>query len=383
MITIFDNISRDFFGSSDMNEPTYNYYNRSARKDINIIRNTLENWFSEIPESEKHSMKSSFKRSFDDTFYELFLYNLFKKLGYDIKIHPSIEGTTKKPDFLISKDDIEIYIEAKISKDKTSKEEALEKMTNQFYDSINKLRSNNFMLGINEVSFISGRQPKTRKIVQELEKKLSELDPDVVEKAMKKNGFDIFQIKYEDEDIFVVFNPLPVVSDARSKKNRRPIGIFPAESFWGGGEDAIKDAIEVKANRYGKLNKPYIVCINALGKKTTSRNDADDAIWGSLAVSFSENPDDRDEKLVRSRNGIFLDEKGPRKRNVSGVLITQIYPHGIPNSKYWLYENPFAVNKLDWQKIGLIYNYVKDGYIYSFDGEDLDRILEMDKNWLK
>ena len=383
MITLFDNISRDFFGSSDMNEPTYNYYNRSSRKDIAIIRDTLENWFSEIPDSEKSSIRSSFKKSFDDSFYELFLYNLFKKLGYKVKIHPSIEGTTKKPDFLIEKDGVEIYVEAKISKDKNSKEEALERMTNQFYDSMNKLRSNDFMIGIKEVCFISGKQPKTKKIVQELEKKLSELDPDVVQEEMKTHGFDICKIEYEDDDIFVIFNPLPVVPEARVKMDRRPIGILPAKSFWGGGENAIKDAIEVKANRYGKLSKPYIVCINALGEKTSSRTDVDNAIWGSLAISYSENPEDRNEKLIRQRDGIFFDESGPRKRNVTGILVSQIYPHGIPNSKYWLYENPFAENKLNFQKIGLVYNYVKEGYIYGFDGQDLDEILEMDKDWLK
>lgn len=33
--------------------------------------------------------------------------------------------------------------------------------------------------------------------------------------------------------------------------------------------------------------------------------------------------------------------------------------------------------------VGLVYNYVKDGYIFGFDGQDLDRILGMDKDWLK
>lgn len=288
MITLFDNISRDFMGSSDMNEPTYNYYNRSARNDVSIIRDTLEDWFSKIPDSEKASIKSSFKKTFDDTFYELFLHNLFRKLGYDVKIHPSIGGSRKRPDFLISKDSVEIFVEAKISRDKTSKELALEKMRNQFYDSVYKLRSNDFMIGIKEINFISGKQPKTKRIIQELEKKLSELSPEIVQDEIKIHGFDACQIKYEDEDIFIIFNPLPVVTEARVKMDRRPLGIFPVKSNCGGGENVIKDAIEVKANRYGKFNKPYIVCINALSEKTTSRIDVDNAIWGSLAISFSE-----------------------------------------------------------------------------------------------
>ena len=93
---LFDNTSRDFLGFMDMNETDYNYYNRSARKNIAIIRDTLENWFSEVSDSEKYSMKSRFKKSFDETFYELFLHNLFKKLGYKVKIHPNFASTIIK-----------------------------------------------------------------------------------------------------------------------------------------------------------------------------------------------------------------------------------------------------------------------------------------------
>jgi len=48
MITLFDNVVREFLEPSNSNELPYNYYNRSARNDVSVIRNTLEKWFAEI-----------------------------------------------------------------------------------------------------------------------------------------------------------------------------------------------------------------------------------------------------------------------------------------------------------------------------------------------
>ncbi len=58
---LFDDIERTFLGPSSNNETPYNYYNRSARKDVETIRETLENWFLKIPEKDKKEMKASFK----------------------------------------------------------------------------------------------------------------------------------------------------------------------------------------------------------------------------------------------------------------------------------------------------------------------------------
>jgi hypothetical protein len=59
------------------------------------------------------------------TFYELFLFSLFDALGF--KWDSSNTPNSRKPDFLIVKDNLEIYVEAKIAKDKTTQEEAFEK----------------------------------------------------------------------------------------------------------------------------------------------------------------------------------------------------------------------------------------------------------------
>ena len=154
MNNLFDSIERRYLEAARHNENVYDYYNTSARTDITIIRNTLEGWFLNYPEHEKKELKSRFKKDFDSAFYELFLYELFSKLGYEITTHPDLPSSPKKPDFLICRDGLEMYVEAKVVTNKTDEQEAFERKRNEFYDNLNKLDSGDFYYMLNVLTFL-------------------------------------------------------------------------------------------------------------------------------------------------------------------------------------------------------------------------------------
>ena len=209
------------------------------------------------------------------------------------------------------------------------------------------------------------------------------LDPDLVTERVTAKGLEcIPAIVIENEDIFLKIIPMPLLKSARDKK-KSPIGMYPMESFSGGGEESLKASISMKAKRYGKLDKPFIICINTLDIQTSGTHDIENAIWGSLAISWSTDPDNRNEKWIRIRDGVFLGEKEPNLKNLSGVLVTKVFTHNIPNANYWLYKHPFSENELEFKSLGLKYNYVKDGKIHSVLGDDLGEILQIEKDWLK
>lgn len=382
MCNLFDSIERTYLEAAKHNENTYDYYNISARTDITKVRDALEGWFSRYPKEEKKELMSRFKKDFDSAFYELFLYELFSKLGYKIIIHPDLRSSPKKPDFLISKDDLEIYVEAKVVKNKTKEQEAFERKINEFYDNLNKLNSENFLLHIESFNILTQKQPSTKGIITHIEQELKKINPDILSAEIDKDGVDKLPvIEYNNGDIHIIIKPIPVIPSARKEK-KRPIGMYPIETFWGGGEESLKDSIEKKAKRYGKLDKPFIVCMNSLDIMTSGKIDVDNAIWGSLAWSWSTNPDDRDEKWIRQLDGVFLDKKGARLKNLTGVFVSKICPHNIPVANYWFYEHPFSENKMDFNEIGLKFNYVEKGHIIDNTGDDLDAILEISKDWL-
>lgn len=378
---LFEPIERTYTGPSNHNENSYDYYNRSARKDISIIRDTLNKWFIEYPNDEKLELKNSFRKKFDDCFYELFLHQLFTKLGFDIQIHPELPNTSKKPDFLLKKGDLEFYVEAKIVKNKSHQQEAVDRKINEFYDNLSKLDTKNFLLDIDEFILKSEKQPSTKGLIKRIEEELEGLDSELVMEKVTAGGFEsIPAIKIENDDVLLRIKPIPVINSPRDKK--RPIGIYPTESFLGGGEESLKDSVFMKAKRYGKLNKPFLVCVNSLDIKTFGTDAIENAIWGSLAISWSTNPVNRDKKLIRKRDGVFLGEKGPNLKNLSGVLVTKVFAQNIPKANYWLYKHPFSENKLDFESLGLKYNFVENGEIKSVLGDDLSNILQIERDWL-
>ncbi|QEE49156.1 hypothetical protein FUA48_06050 [Flavobacterium alkalisoli] len=380
---LFEEITRQSIDPALYNENIYNYYNNSAREDIGRIRTILNKWFAELPDEEKRELKERFKKDFDSAFHELSLYTLFKKLGYNVTIHPNIEETSKRPDFLITKHDFEAYVEAKVVKDKSHKQEALERKANQFYDSLSKVKIKNFFLGIDKLSFKSNIQPSTKKLLKQIEIESLNFDPEIVTTIITNKGYKyIPKIEYEDKDIHIILKLLPVIPEKRNEFIEHPIGVLPIETWWGGSEESLRDAISEKAKRYGKLEKPYIIAVNALTEKVTSTTDVNQAVLGSAAYTWSTNPKNRDEKYERLRDGVFLDKNGARLTNLTALLIMKIYPHNIPVAPYWLFEHPFSKNKAPLNKLGLLYDSMIDGKFIGRQYNNLGEIYDISTDWL-
>lgn len=383
MDRLFDDTTEFIDGPSKYNTNPYDYYQKSSRLDVNAVRKLLESWFLDFPLKERKELKGRFKKEFYTAFYELFLFKLFANQGYEIEIHPTLKSSTKRPDFLIKKDGVKCYVEAKVCNDKSKAQIGFERKQNQLLDEINEVRIKGFLLQISELSFLTNKQPRTKELIRLVEREVPKIDRKSLEKDLKENGIDrIPEIKYENQDFRISIRPMPLKDSFKDKISDTPIGMLPAETFWGGGEESLKDSITKKARRYGKFDIPYLICINAIGKKTSGKIDIENVIWGSLAWSFTNNPDDEDAKWIRKSDGIFHNGRRATKTNVSGILVTKVFPFGVPNSKYWLYKNPFSKNPFDFDQLDLKLNYIKNGQIVSQEGQDLDKIFKMSKDWL-
>jgi hypothetical protein len=102
----------------------YDFYDRNAQPWIEKVRNILNYWFSHYPEIEQYELKCRFQSEFRSALYELFLFELFLRQGFNISIHPTLPNITTKPDFLLSKDDTEFYMEAKVSTGKSDSDKS-------------------------------------------------------------------------------------------------------------------------------------------------------------------------------------------------------------------------------------------------------------------
>lgn len=383
MTTLFEHKERTDDKPANHLDNTYDFYDRSSSRQVAQVRDTLNSWFANYPESEKVELKRRFQTSFSSPFFELFLHEFFRRQGFTLEPHPILTGTAKRPDFLVRGHGLEFYLEAKESTDKSEGEQSTENRINQLYDQINRTNTPNFFFRINELLLKSNNQPSGKKITKFIESQLPQFDPDEVSKSLKTGGLENLEtITFEDQDLKLIISLIPKSLEARGKLGLRPIGIYPFDSYWGGADASIKTSIEKKATRYGELDKPYLICINSTSEKGDGDYDMMNALFGSLQMTFSTNPSNQDEKLTRAKDGIFLNSQGPKYTRVSAILITHVHSANLHVANHWLVRHPFANKELSFDSFELTKVLVDNDQIKTINGKSIKEILEIPDNWL-
>jgi hypothetical protein len=362
----------------------YNFYDRSASPQVSIIREKLNQWFENYPSHEKLEMKARFMTSFSSAFYELFLHELFIKQGFTIEIHPDMPDTKNKPDFLVRGNGVEFYLEAKEATDTSDESKSVKNKQSRLFDELNETNSPNFFICIDNLVLKSNSQPSGRKVRQFLENKLQKFNPDDYE-FNNKVFKSVSDITYEDEDLLLEISLLSKSKELRGKSEIRPIGVYPGESWWGGTENSIKSSIIKKAKRYGKLDKPLLICINSTSEKGTDDYDVLNALFGDLRFSYSTNPDPtkRNERLDRSFDGFFGNPSNRKYTKVSGVLITNVYPSNLHIAKHWLVKHPFSMSDLNMDVFALTNMKIQRNELPTLLKKNINEILEISNNWLE
>jgi hypothetical protein len=146
----------------------------------------------------------------------------------------------------------------------------------------------------------------------------------------------------------------------------------------------IHAALKKKASRYGKLNHPYLVAINALA--TFQREEAViDALLGTPYVEITRMPDGQEKVEDRRRpDGIWYGppDGQPQNTRMSGVVsFLRLDPWNFASGSGLLIPNPWAAKPLPAIGLGtdeLIL--VGDGYQRT-NGAPLSTLLNLPANW--
>jgi hypothetical protein len=93
---LFDGIERTETRLKRENESTFLYLNSSARVPMTAAREVLEQWFATYPDSGQVDLRARFRSPIDSQFksalWELYLHELFSRLGFRLDPHPDIDG---------------------------------------------------------------------------------------------------------------------------------------------------------------------------------------------------------------------------------------------------------------------------------------------------
>lgn len=379
-VSIFDDIVRNDVAVPLPDEAMFSYLNRSGRPEAACVRALVDLWFAEYPEAYRKTLVGRFRSPIDDehhsAFFELFLHHLILTRGGKVlAIEPKLEHTDRSPDFLVESADGErFYLEAVMATNRSAQETASHARLNTALAAIDEIPSPNHFLDLT-VHGMPTAPISIKKMRRALQSWIAGLPKDETAK-------DAPPLKYEEHGTTIQLRAWtrnkPAGDDARA------IGVrhFPVTQI--APSKDVRGALKKKASRYGRLDLPYLVAINALGHH--SREDAViDALLGTPYVSISRSASG--EEIVeegRAADGIWygLPDGQAQNTGLSGVLaFREIDPWNFVSRSGLLIPNPWAAKALPATGFGVDELKVAGDAYERANGEPLSSLLELPDAW--
>jgi len=385
---LFDKKSRTYIGPKFYFESEFDYLNRSGRKVCERIRCLLEDWLSHYPTDKKKELINRVRNSDDigyfSAFFELYLHELLLNLRYQVVIHPNLKEESTHPEFLVTRDKKKIFILEATLALSSQDEIAAEKRENVVYDTINKMDSPNFFIGL-EMRGTPNTPVPGAKWRRFLGGKISKLNPDQVASLLEIGGLKALPRWRRTHDGWdITFVAIPKSPKTRGKKGIRPIGYKTFRFRKLEEHEYIRKAIKEKATKYGELNLPYIIAINVM---SIFKDDAfiKDALFGREGIMAFRKPDGTFvHRPERSPNGIWRGPKGPQNTRNSAVLISwYLLPRNVVKETPILWHNPWAKNSLGENIWPLPQRKInkQSGSIETKEGINAGKVFNLPNNW--
>ena len=359
--SLFDAYQRTDDSTARYTEPTFDFLNRSSWRSVERMRAVFDEWFDRYPAAaedskrERRDLRARYRsrhgRNHHGAFFELFLHELFLRLGCGIDVHPEITGTSVRPDFRVSPPNGDrFYLEATAVTGASEEEEAAAARKAVVHDAINQIETNNFILSMSERG-TPATPPRATNIRRVLQRELDSLDPDEVAVLWEQGGdaaVPAWTFKHEGWEI--TFQPIPKKPEARNRRTKQPIGCVVGEADWVDGASSVRDAVTAKGKHLDALDLPLVVAVNTMDW-ATERPDVMDALFGKEAVTLRYNRrtgEVLNEESSRQPNGAWTSTGGPRYTRIVAVLVVQMLTSSsvCALQDLRLYHNPYVSKPL-------------------------------------
>ena len=341
MSRIFDDFERTDKSPARFSESDYQFLNRIAGDHWQRVRDLLEKWFDDHPADAQRELCKRYTDSDNGqhvgAWWELYIASLFRHLEYQVVAHPLVEGSERKPDFLVTSEAAAFYVECTVAG-------AGGKQSNTawIYDCINDVETRDFLVGIKDIER-GADKPKRAEVTRPIAQWLAELNPDeFVGLPHDRLPHKVIRVR----DWVIEFVAYPNGPGARQRGGRL-LGSLPTVTYFPAKTtDRLHDAISKKGRRYGDSPLPLPLVVAVLeGSGWMDDDEVEDALFGRKEWQW--NPGDPDSiHQVRKRNGYWRGNwsgDGERGTRVSAVLFGSCL-------RYWriatdlprLWINPWA-----------------------------------------
>ena len=113
---LFDDIARTDPHPGRRTETQFRYLKGVDRPEFAAVREVMEDWFDRFPAQGQADLRQRFRsddpRQSLGAFWELYLHELHRRLGYRLERDPEVPGTSERPDYLTRRGKTAFYLEA-------------------------------------------------------------------------------------------------------------------------------------------------------------------------------------------------------------------------------------------------------------------------------
>jgi hypothetical protein len=378
-MSIFDDIPRDDTGPRSLEEPLFAYTNRSGRAEAGRVRQKLDEWVEAYPKSVREQLIARLLSTSDDQHvsaaFELFLYHLLQARGCKIvSIEPKLGHTAKNPDFLVENAQQErFYMEAVMATGLSKHEVGARSRLNTALVAIDGVSSPRNFLDL-KVTGTPSRPISVNKLKRELKSWIAALPADQTARQAAPFLWDEHGVKIE----------VRAIPRSKPDGNAPAIGMRRTPVTRIDPSREIRPALKKKATRYGKLEHPYLVALNALSAHHHEEA-VTDALLGTPYVEISTGPDGKEiVRHLRRPDGIWYGPPDGRPQNtrISGVLaLMRIDPWNFASKTGLLIPNPWASKPLPKLELGTAELVLVDDAFERRNGKAMHELLNLPAAW--
>ncbi|WP_133055954.1 hypothetical protein [Mycolicibacter longobardus] len=239
-------------------DSSYHLLCRAPEPHWTHVRETLEAWYADFPDPNGDLLarfRQDDPRQHESAWWELYVFTLFRRLGYAVEVHPKVDGSSRRPDFLATRNNSSLYIECAALFDSTI---AAEEDGEAFLkDCINATRSPDFGFSL-RVDRRGTKRPRQTQVTRRLENWLATLDY-AAESATSSEGSKPPSQAFEFADWRVTLTAL-ALPEAHRGSNIPPLMIGPASgAFVVTSVESLRKLLSKKSSQCKGVSRPLMI----------------------------------------------------------------------------------------------------------------------------
>ena len=383
---IFDEGERTLEGGASHLISAFDYLNESARDMAGEVRQVIDTFFERYPGEHQDALRRRTRTRRDDqhhaAMFELLLHEMLLRSGCTIEaVEPQVAATNNRPDFLVRAADGErFYIEGVTPSGRSNVDAGAERRMDEALSAIDGVQSPNFLLAVLTTGLPSQPVPVGR-LRRAIERWVADLDYETVRAAWQDGEGELPEFQQEHHGAEFRIEALPRLR-TKGELRDRAIGIEMPDAEWVQDHVAVREAVTRKSGRYGVLELPYIVAVNALTAHG-EEHDAVDALFGSDCVELIRTADGGfGHRNARMPDGVWYGRGGPVNTRVSAVLSTErLTPWTLGERRARLFLNPWAARPLQGRPLPVDRRHLENERIVGEQGQSVRELLGLAEGW--